>query len=178
MGTSKGWCPRDHSCSLRRGRVWQGQRKDNPPTTLGCLHAPHHTLMPAPWAQGTAVEARPAVGAARAMSVVQTSLAVPTVGVTGSGVPGVNVVTLAGPAQTPSGVPSWLRAPKVARGTAVTVGPWRDWGTCSCLRFLADYRSLIPNQKVHGLAQRAEDTIVTLRPTSWLTSSRSVIPPI
>lgn len=84
----------------------------------------------APWAQGTAVEARPAVGTASAVAVVQTALAMSAVGVTGGWVTGINiVVALAGPAGTPSGVISRPGAPKVAGGAAVTAGSCIAGGT-------------------------------------------------
>lgn len=84
---------------------------------------PHHTPMPAaPWTQGSAMEARPAVGTARTMAVVQTAVVVPTVGVTGSRITGIDIiVALTGLAWIPPRDSLWPRVPKVARGTAVTV---------------------------------------------------------
>lgn len=83
----------------------------------------------APLVQGTALEARPAVGTARAMAVVLTVLAVSTVGGHRRLDHGINiVVALAGLAQTLSGVISWPRVPKVAQGAAVTAGAWSGLG--------------------------------------------------
>lgn len=123
MGTARGRCPGGHSCSLGRGRAGRDGGRNPPP--LG-RRPTHRTLTPAAaWAQGTAVEARPAVGTAGAVAVVQAALAAPRVRVAGGGVAGVDVVVaLAGPAGAPPGLLRWPRAPEVAGGAAVTARSW------------------------------------------------------
>lgn len=126
-----GFSPRGH----RAGTVpWgsqlqpgdEGGPEEGEPTHLpwDVLTHPSHTLTTvAPWMQGTAMEARPAVGKAATMAVVQTALAVATVGVAGSRVMRIDIiVALTGPAWTPSGVSPWPRVPKASRGTVVAAG--------------------------------------------------------
>lgn len=149
----------------RAGLTGTEERTHHPPWAA---RPPHRTLTPAaPWAQGTAVEAGPAVGTAGAVAVVQASLAAPSARVAGGRIAGVDVVVaLAGPARAPPGLLPRPRAPKVARGAAVTAGPWRAgcmWAPHS--------------QKGQGVAGRAEGTIATSRPLSWLPSAAPVLPP-
>lgn len=112
MGTVQEQCPAGGGGSQLQPGERKGLRKDHPHLLWHVPTHPSHTLtLAATCAQSTAMEVRPAMGTV--MAVVQTALAVPIVGVTGSRITGFYIiVALTGPTHTLLGSPPDQGHPK------------------------------------------------------------------